>query len=143
MPPQLPSMDIKDMLVAASIGTFAAKNGWAIYIGEEPPEPDTCITIYDTGGFDPNPAFLLDFPTIQIRVRGSESGFVEAFNKMQSIKDELLGRDVEVWNTTRYDGIWMVSDIVYLGTDERNRPLFVTNWRIAREPDSGKYRVSM
>ena len=141
--PFAPSIDIKDMLVESGVGAFGATSGWAIYVGEEPPSPDTCITIYDTGGFDPNPKFLLDFPTIQIRIRGNENGFVDAYNKAQQIKDSLLGRAVEVRNATRYDGIWMTSDITYIGTDDRNRPVFVTNWRIAREPDSGTFRVSM
>lgn len=144
--PNAPSQDIKDLLVAAAIGVFAAQSGWSIAIGREPSQsdkaPHTTITIYDTGGDDANPALLLDHPTVQIRVRGDPNGYPAAYIKAQQIKDFLLGMPRQVVNTTDYIGVWITGDIFHLGHDENNRPLLTTNWHMAREPAAGTNRVS-
>lgn len=137
------AMDLKDVLVSAGIGTFGGSTGWGIYIGFEPSAPDTVITLYDTGSSqEPNPAYLLDFPTIQIRVRGAKGDYPGAFAKAFAVKDVLLGLPPQTINGTRYDGVWMVSDVSYIGTSE-DRPVFTSNWRIAREPATGGNRVSL
>lgn len=140
-----PAMDLKDVLVTASIGTFAgtSESAWNIYIGFEPISPPKTITIYDTGGDDPNAAYLLDFPTIQIRVRGPKDGYQETYSKAWDVKEALLGIDpFTTTDGTRYDGVWAVGDLIYIGLNE-DRPIFVVNFRIAREPSAGTYRTSL
>jgi len=137
------AMDLKDVLVSAGVGTFAASSGWGIYIGFEPDSPDTVVTLYDTGSFEePNPAYLLDFPTMQIRIRGAKNDYPGAFSKANAVKEALLGLPAQTINGTRYDGVWMISDVSYIGV-EKERPIFTTNWRIAREPATGTYRASL
>lgn len=139
-----PTLDMRDVLVNAGVGTFAATSGWGIYIGSEPTSPNTVITLYDTGGLSPNPVFLLDFPTFQVRVRGNPNDYLGAYNKILGVRDVLLGFDSQDINTTRYDGVWQSSEIVSLGTD-KERFIFVANFRVAREPSSavGTNRRSM
>ena len=136
-----PSVDIKDILVAAGIGTFAGTSGWGIYVSQEPKNPDSVITIYDSGGVAPNPKWLFDEPTVQIRIRGSEMAYVAAYAKAQAIKDALLGLTPQTVSGTYYVGVQMVGDINHIGYDDKSRPLFTTNWRIFREPASGTYRT--
>ncbi len=69
---------IRDLLVAAGVGVFNASSGWSIHIGRSPVSPDTVIVITETAGLPSNPAYLLDFPNVQIKVRGSASGYQEA-----------------------------------------------------------------
>lgn len=142
MPSGPVSIDVKDVLVSAGVGVFAAVTGWSINIGTEPVSPDTAITVYDTGGADPDPKWLLEFPTFQVRIRGSEGGYVLAYTKAKEIKDALLGFPTQVVNNTVYAGIWAVSDITHIGADQE-RPIFVINFRTAREPDSGTYRTTL
>lgn len=139
------AMDIADVLVDAGLGTFAGtdENSWGIYVSQEPIQPSMVVTCYDTGGEDANPAYLLDFPTIQTRIRGKKDSYQSTYTKAWSVREALLGIDpFTTAGGTRYDGVWMTSDIVYLGLD-LDRPIFVINWRIAREPSSGTYRTSL
>lgn len=140
------SIDAKDMLVTAGVGTFAATSGWSIHISKEPdgsPFPNTTITIYDTGGPGPNPKWLLEEVSIQVRIRGDVNGFQNAWIKAQAIKDALLGKDPSTVNTTRYTGIYMDGDISFLMYDDSNRPIIALNFRTIREPASGTNRESL
>ncbi len=125
------SKDLADMLVANGIGTF----GTNIFIGKEPTSPAATVTLYRYGGQDPMPNLRLDYPSVQIRVRGDINGYVAAEQKMQSIRNVLLGADKQTINTNVYVGIWQIGDIIFLKYDENERPIFVTNWRIAVQPN--------
>lgn len=126
-----PSIDIKDYLVSAGIGSFAATDGWAIYVSREPVSPDTCITLYDTGGFEPHYGGYAENPTVQIRVRGAPNGYPAAYNKINEIKKLLLSGSFVV-NNTKYLA-WLAGDIVLIGYDESSRPIFTLNLRLTRE----------
>ena len=130
----LPSEGIKDLLVAASVGTFAATSGWGIFINKEPAAPNTTITIFDTGGFTPNPKWLLDYPSVQVRVRGDKSGYVDAQTKIIQVKDVLLGLDSQDLNGDRWVAVNMQGDILSLSNDQNERPLFVVNFRLIIQP---------
>jgi len=135
----LPSADIKDLLVTAGVGTFAlgTSTDWSINISQEPPfptVPHTAITIYDTGGFAPNARFLLEEPTVQVRIRGNPNDYQAAYLKAQAVKDALLGRPGSTLNGNKYVGIWQDSDIISLGNDDNDRPILVANFKIVREP---------
>lgn len=138
-----PSEDIKDILVTAGLGTFEATSGWSINIAKEPNSPNQAITLYDKGGASPNPKFLLDEPTVRIRVRGRPGRYKGAHIKATAIKDALLGYTPQTVNGTAYCGIMMLGDINFIGFDDLIRPLFTTTWRVIREPSSGTYRTAI
>ena len=125
---------LKDLLVAAGVGVFKAETGWTIQIGREPTEPDTAISIWETGGFPPSSAWLLDFPTAQIRVRGARNGYQAARSKMRDVKDALLGIDSQDLNGDRWVAINMLSDIVWLGYSEEELPQFTANFQLIIQP---------
>lgn len=136
-----PSIDIKDLLVTGSLGTFAATSGWGIYIGGEPPSPDTCITIYDTGGPAPQPRAALDRPDFQIRVRGAQDGYNTAWDKANDIKNYLLGLAQQTVNSNLISGFIATSDVAFVARDEgKNRPIFTVNFRCTRQPTSTQAR---
>jgi len=135
------SEDLKDILVTAGIGTYAATSGWAIYVSKEPKSPDTVVTLYDYSGADPSPKFLRDNPNVQVRVRGAKEAYKAGWTKAQAVKDALLGLPGQTINATKYVGVWMQSDINFINYDDNNRPLFTLNFRITREPASGAYRT--
>jgi hypothetical protein len=132
-----PSEDVKDILVDSSFGagSFAATTGWAIFVSDMPDDentPDTCIGIFDTSGNPPNPNFSYERPSIQVRVRGAKAGYQDAYDKAKDIMDGLNGKTNEEWNSTRYIQITSSSDILWLGYDEKRRPLFTMNFNIHR-----------
>jgi hypothetical protein len=138
-----PSEDLKDELISSAVGVgeFAATSGWSVHISKMPDSPDTCIALYDTGGFAPSPKWLEDYPTVQIRVRGTAGGYKAAWQKAIDARDALLGLPTTTLNNTIYQGVWVDSDVAFISYDDKNRPLFTCNLRISREPASGTYRT--
>ena len=132
-----PSEDFKDVLAAAGVGVFGAQGGWGIYIGTEPERPQATITLYDTGGFEPDPARLLDKPTVLIRVRGEPGGYQAAFAKAAEVRDALLGLPSQTLGGAWYVGVWVTGDIGFVSNDDHDRPVFTMSLRAVREPAAG------
>lgn len=136
------SEDVKDVLVAASQGTFALASdgsGWGIYINSEPTLPDQAITIYDTGG--PKPGYYMNkalnptrFDTITIRARSTT--YLAAYAKLLSITKTLDTNGS--FNTTddpivHYSDILATSEILFLRKDEDDRFIWMINYQAYRE----------
>lgn len=118
---------------------FSGSGDWAVYIGKQPQSPDRCITIYDASGGPPNPRWLLDYPSVQIRIRGGQNDYLVAANKAKEVRDRLLGR--ESYNA--FDGLGdrivminAMGDVAFVGwgKDDLVRPEFVFNLRLIIEP---------
>lgn len=127
------SEGIKDLLVAEGF-LFDGSSDWSVIIGRKPVEPARCIVIYDAGGKDPNPRWLIDYPNIQIRIRGDVNDYQAAFNKAKEIKSILLGVPSQTLNGDRWNHINMLGDIALMGYDENNRPEFSMNFTLIIEP---------
>lgn len=125
-----PSEDIKDHLIGVSVLTLTF--GTDLYISEMPDEPHECVCIYDTGGAIAEPHITYERPTFQIRVRGARGKYQDAYDIAQAIKVELNGANGITLGTSRYIGIWLVSDIIFVGYDEKHRPLLSINFRAHR-----------
>jgi hypothetical protein len=127
-----PSQDIKDFLVDAAVGTFEAD----LFVSKEPATDPTgnipTITVYDTGGFDPEAQYVYDRPTVQVRVRGARGGYLAAYAKAEAAKVALRTIFNETKNGTRYIGIWVLGDITSLGDDEKGRPILTLDIRMHR-----------
>lgn len=132
--PNSPAEGIKDLLVTASIGTFAATTGWGIFIAREPLKPDQAITVYDTGGLAPDPKWLLDYPSVQIRIRGNKGDYQGTFIKAKQCKDVVLGCPSLDLNGDRWVSIVGLGDLISLGHDDNERPQFTTNFRLIIQP---------
>lgn len=129
-----PADGIKDLLVAAGVGIFAAADGWSICIGKTVDLPDTLICCRQTGGQTPNPKWLLDYPSVQVIVRGNANGYADAFTKATAVKDVLLGLPSQDLNGDRWVQINGLGDIVDIGVDEKKRPRLAVNFSLILEP---------
>ncbi len=138
-----PSEGIRDLLVAAGIGVFADQSDWGIYISKQPDNPEAVVTIYDSGGTASNPQFAVDFPSVQVRVRGRPNGYIEARNKCVDIKNALLGLPSQDLNGDRWVSISMIGDINALGYDQNQRPMLTTNYSLIIEPTSTGNREAL
>lgn len=130
----IPSEGIKDILVENSIGVFqpnAALTDWVIAISrmrDGDGTPNKMIVIYDTAGYAPEPGLDINYPSIQIVVRGEPNGYVDTYKKAQQIKNVLLGRLSEDRGGDKWAGITMPSDIIPMGYDDNERPELVMNF---------------
>lgn len=132
----LPSAHIKDVLVAGGY-TFGGTGNWAVYIGTMPSTPVQVITIYDAPGLAPNPKWLLDYPSIQIKVRGGPNDYSAAYNKIRELSERLIGKPAFNALDGSGDRIVMINgigSIAYLERDENQRHVFVMNLSLIIEP---------
>ena len=125
-----PSIDIKDMLVAASLGLTFAVN---LFIGNEPPKPNNCVTIFDTMGAAPDTTLdrlSLYNPSIQIRVRNSSYEAGSAL--IESISQTLHARAQVQQGGTLYSAILVSGGPAMLHWDDNKRVIFIINFNIQR-----------
>lgn len=129
-----PAAHMKDLLVTAGY-TFGGAGNWAVYVSKQPDTPNQCITIYNSGGLEPNPRWLLDFPSVQVRVRGGIGDGENAWIKAKEVRDRLLGKQsYTASNGDRIVHINGIGDIALTGYDDQHRPEYVFNLRLITEP---------
>ena len=130
MPEFLASEEVKKLL-ATHVGT----SGWQTEIGAMPANPDKIIMITDTGGRTPNPKWLLDYPTVQVMIRGIVSGYLVTAREGKAVKDLILG--IDAFTTSegdRWVSATMNGDLGFIGRDEEMRPMFSVNFALIIEP---------
>jgi hypothetical protein len=132
----------KQLLETAGVNV----NGWAVYVSKEPdPAPHRAITCYNTGGLQPSPKWSLDFPTVQVRVRGFPSSYPESRAKAEECKSALLGIDPQDVNggDDRLVSVVIRSDIMDIGFDQTNRPIHTINFNLIVQPKAVGYRIEL
>jgi hypothetical protein len=129
------------LLQAPAIGTQPSSAtdpaDWGIYVGEVPTNiaKDRCIVINEVGSSEPpHPSLLLNYPAVQVLVRSAANDYQGARQKIEDVKDRLLGCPSQDVSGDRYISILMTNDVMALGRDERRRPIFTTNWHLIVEP---------
>ena len=128
-----PSEDVKDILVGYdSSSSSPYEFGTNLFISFEPDSPNRCLTIIDSGGYDPEVASQYEKPTVQIRSRDKAGQYRRAYATLKTIVDLLHGNRFTV-NSTMYV-FWQQGDIITLGKDEKNRDVLTANMRIHRTP---------
>lgn len=125
------SVDIKDKLVAESLGLVFATN---LFIGKEPASPENCVTIFDTPGRPPevffDASYTYNYPSIQIRVR--DNNYLDGWELLNNIKGVLHNEGPETWNDTVYTSIVCIQEPALLDWDENDRARFVATFDIQR-----------
>lgn len=123
--------DVALFLDAESVGAFPpASSGWAISVAQEPASPDDAITVYDTGGLEPDTDELDVFrPTIQVRVRSRD--YEGARAKHEVIRELLIMQQPLVLATSSVL-VSASSEIAGIGRDDNNRHILTANYRARR-----------
>ena len=142
---------VKDLLVTAGVGLEGPGTGWRIFVSQEPEKagsgatgvPDTVITTYNSGGLPPNPKWLLDYPSVQVRIRGAVGGYLASRSKAQEVKDALLGIPSQDVGADRLVAINGEGDILDIAQDDNRRPLHTVNFTMIIEPATGTNRIPL
>lgn len=128
------SIDIKDMLIAESLGLeFDDPIARNLFIGREPAKPDNIITIFDSFG---RPAQLTmdnaryEYPAVQIRVRNNDYRIGWAL--ANDIYLSLHGRAHETWGDSLYEVIYCTGGPTLLDWDDNQRVRFIINLNLQR-----------
>lgn len=107
---------------------------WRIGIGKMLDKPDRQICCYDVSGQNPNPKWLLDYPAVNIIVRGAPQDYRAANQKATDCIDVLLGQFPRIVNGDSWDAITVISSSSHVGNDANDRPMFSMNVQIILEP---------
>lgn len=106
---------------------FYGEVGHDILVSLEPSTPVETITVYDTGGIDPDTDDQDVFiRTIQIRFRTED--YNGTYDKMVEIRDLLINGPI-----TDINDVWMQGDILPIGRDDNDRHLLTMNFRLLME----------
>jgi hypothetical protein len=127
---------IKDILVEKGVGTFNATGSiGTITIGKMPATPDACVVVSPSGGGSPDPKWRLDYPSVQVRVRGPKNDYVSAETKAKQVRAALLGLFSRIIPGGKLYSVTMPGDYTFLGWDDNLRPEFSLNFRLILELD--------
>jgi Bacteriophage minor capsid protein len=125
------SEGVAEILTELSIGVFqtgAASTDWVIAIGRHRDKPNRFIAVLDTGGLAPEPGLDINYPSVQIYVRGEPDGYKDTHAKCREIKRALLGRLSETRGGDIWASISMPHDVHPIGVDANERPQFTLNF---------------
>lgn len=123
--------------VAGIVGTTSVVDtGWVMTKGYMPADPDRVLTIYPTGGPEPEAQVEINYPTFQIRARAGATGYSTAMEKLATAQAALHGFTGTL-STWYYPGIWAQGDVLSIGFDVQDtRPVLAQNYRAARSRTS-------
>jgi len=129
--------EIAAMLQTGGIGTLGATTGWTIRVAEIPDTPNTCVSLYEYAGLPSD--LTLDgtrdvTPGLQVRVRGERNGYITARGKAEAVSVLLDGVGNTTIGTHVYKYIFATQQPSFLGLDENQRPQWVQNFRVCKEP---------
>lgn len=122
-----PAVDMAEYLVAQGVGVLGAATGWSINAGTEPMKPDTCLTVYDTGGLGFDIDSDIEQPGIQVRARGND--YRATYAKLATVVSELATPT----RIGKYVGAWLNGNIESLGKNENDHFVLVVNFYLMRE----------
>lgn len=140
-----PAEDLMSIAEDAGIGEVGKSSAWSLHLSKMPDtgSPDNVIGFFDTGGTASNPKWLIDYPSVQVRVRAGRGDYREAWAKARAVKDALLGLPSQDVDDKRLVAVNMIGDIAFLGYDKRDRPQFSLNFALITEPNTGTNRTSL
>ena len=125
---------LRDQAVGGLPGTTQLTDtSWTLFKAFRPPDPDKCITLYETGGFPPEVRPELAYPTFQVVVRADTTGYSTGREKLQAVENALHGFASTTINGVYYVCIDAMSGPIPLGFDGENRPLIAENFRALRD----------
>ena len=132
-----PAELVHDYIVTYLNGIDASiLTGWTFRIGKMPSSPDQVITLIDQGGPGGIPNLLVDYPGLQVLVRGprGDVGYKTSYLMMRRIRDAILGMSNAPPEFPELDGITERGHIVPLGYDDTDRHVWSSNYQLLVEP---------
>ena len=135
--------DMRGILATAGVGTITPNKEWSLNISRMPSEPNRQLAISRTGGKASDPKWALDYPSMQVMIRGNPSDYIATRDKAQNVKDELLGLNSQTIGDTRWVSVTAIGDVNWLGYDENERPMLSVNFALIVEPPPGANRVAL
>ena len=126
-----PAKDMADLISLSSSPVSVIGFGVDVFVGMLPQTPIECVTFYNTTGWNSEPGYEYERPTIQAIVRANtyEAGYALA----HAIKTHLHGQNGVTINNARYIQILADGDILDLPVENTKQDrLFSINFAAHR-----------
>ena len=124
--------DIAEYLEDKGIGTV----GTNIFAGQMPDTPDICVAVLAYAGQPPDEVSEdMEYPGLQVMVRGEKNGFSAAMTKAYAVLNALHGVTDTTIETHYYYRISASQSPAQAGFDKNDRPLLVINFQVTKEVD--------
>jgi hypothetical protein len=137
----IPTDGITAILVAANVGVIPPAAGdWPIYEGQFPSEVDQCIMVREFGGRSSEVRIAIDYPSVQILVRGTERGYVTSRAKIEDIFLALQGIPSAPAEYPELTSAVAVGGRTFAGYDEKGRPQWTVNFNLIESKNPQGYR---
>jgi hypothetical protein len=126
-----PAIGLKDILAAAPYSLIDGGTGWQGQVGKLTDLPDQMVLLRNTGGPSSELAAAIDYPVVQVLVRGSkgQGGYESAYNMATAIHRAL----VKIPSSLVMPELTMIvprGHIQELGVDDKDRPMFSLNLQL-------------
>lgn len=135
-----PAKILAALLINLDVAADPPARPWPVFVGNEPTDPDDCLTLYDTTGFMAARSMidgeLVEWAGWQLRVRAvtQQTGFVKATALRRTMSEDILTVAVALDGTTYLvHCLNRFSGVISLGKDVTNskRYLFTLNGTMA------------
>jgi hypothetical protein len=134
-----PTEGIIDILVAAGVGVIAPGNPWPIFEGQLG-SADRCILVREPGGRTPEVRIAVNYPTIQVLVRGAKADYAVTRDKAEEVFLALQAIPSSPAQWAELTSCIAVGGITYVGQDVNERPQWSLNFNLIVSNDPEGYR---
>lgn len=133
-----PANGLQAVLVTA--GVVGGGSGWTAYCGQEMNDPDQTVTLLDSGGPAPEVAVGINYPRVQVVVRGTPNDYDGTYARALLVRKALLRLPTPNVDYPELTVVTEQTDIQSLGRDSSGRPRLSMNFRLITTPADPGYR---
>lgn len=116
--------------------TGAASTSWRLGARELQDSPDRFVAVIPTGGGQQEGVAPLDRPTFQLLVRDAKDGAHGTLEQKVRDADSAVNLFAGTLASWTYVDIQRQGDVLYLGRDENQRPMYSLNYQALRSRTS-------
>ena len=131
--------EIAEWVLTAGLADFEpvpddpqAASLWALCKAFMPEQPDRVVLLSEYAGNPPQIRADVDYPGLQVRVRGRGWEYGEARDKSEAVRVALHGLGPVSINSRRYVHFEAQQSVTSLGRDANDRPEFTCNFIVIR-----------
>lgn len=138
-----PAYGLKQVLAAASPAVISST--WPVFIGNMPSDPDRCMSIRDYGGLTAEVGLAVDYPKVQVKLRGSRgaTSYPETYDQAKKVFDALVGIPSRPVAWPNLVSVVPVGHIVPIGRDQSDRELITVNFQLIVAFDTAGHREAI
>lgn len=124
--------EVGAILTAAAVATTGATStGWTLKYRDLEPTPAQMVAVIPSGGLDGEQVVELDYPSVQVLVRGSSAAGSALETQVAAVNAALHLYSGTV-NGRVYVNIARKGDVLWLGRDQNQRPMYSLNFGCTR-----------